>query len=134
MCVCFVADAAFLSEPGKREVKSLRMSVLCVPASTWIRLFIPVSSCAFCLVKNTNCRAATTNLIIKIVSYLQYRMMKPFAMGCFGRSAAWKCLHGQSEGDLDGWVKIQPWAPAWQYVSVPWEPHEVHQEHPREQF
>lgn len=74
---------------------------------------------------------------MKIVSDLQYLMMKLFAIGSFGRPGPWKCLHGQSEGDLDGWLKVQPWAPMcrrWpgNYVSVPCEPHEVCQEHLRE--
>jgi len=55
-------------------------------------------------------RAARTNLIIKIVSSLWCLMIKLFATGCFGRLDPWKCLYGQSEGRLGGWLKIQPWA------------------------
>lgn len=39
-------------------------------------------------------RAARTNLIIKNTSYLQYLMMKPFAMGCFWQSGCLEMLAG----------------------------------------
>lgn len=55
------------------------------------------------------CRAAGTDLII--ISHLLYLMIKLFAMDCFDRLGPWKCLRGQSEGGLDGWLKVQPWAP-----------------------
>lgn len=48
-----MAEPAFLAEPGKHEVESQTgLSVLCVPASTWIRPFIPLFSCAICLARN----------------------------------------------------------------------------------
>lgn len=128
-----MADPAFLSKPGKHEVKSVFQHLPGLgPSSLSPPMPFVSSKILLSNYEDTNCRAARTNLIIKIVSYLHYLPMKPFVMGCFGRLGAWKCLHGQSEGDLDGWMKTQPWALAWQYVSVPLEPHEVHQEHPRE--
>lgn len=58
------------------------------------------------------CRAAGTDLTIKIIFHLYYLRIKLFAMDCFGQLGPWKCLHGQSEGTLDGWLKIQPRATA----------------------